>query len=299
MLSIIEIGEKIAVARKMRNLSQAKLAEVLAVSAQAVGKWERGESMPDIVMFGRLAETLGVDLNYFGSEKNTLIVLTDAVQSPDAFQSIKAENESIQKPGWNMSGSNWVDIDFSGLHGLAEKFSGSNIEKCQFVGSEMSGLILKGNNIKRSDFTRSNLSKCKFSGTNFENDIFIECDFRKSEFSRDSVYNCDFSGANMTDVVLKWYDFRKVKLSGATLFGTIFQMGQLTETIFDGEITNCSFENCDFSRVEFHGATICNTFFKNSKLKRVKFIDCKVDRLSYAFMKSCKADLTDVKIIEL
>jgi transcriptional regulator with XRE-family HTH domain len=59
------IGNKIAEARKKINISQAQLAERLFISSQAVGKWERGESMPDIITFNRLGEILGVDLNYF------------------------------------------------------------------------------------------------------------------------------------------------------------------------------------------------------------------------------------------
>ncbi|MBK9196900.1 MAG: helix-turn-helix transcriptional regulator [Flavobacteriales bacterium] len=59
------IGTRITDARKKLNLSQAQLAERLFISPQAVGKWERGESFPDIVTVNRLAEILGVDLNYF------------------------------------------------------------------------------------------------------------------------------------------------------------------------------------------------------------------------------------------
>ncbi|MGA9639672.1 helix-turn-helix domain-containing protein, partial [Flavobacterium sp.] len=60
-----KIGDKITEARKKINITQNQLAEKLFISPQAVGKWERGESMPDIITFGRLAEILGVDLNYF------------------------------------------------------------------------------------------------------------------------------------------------------------------------------------------------------------------------------------------
>jgi len=45
------IGNKITDARKKLSISQAQFAEGLFVSAQAVGKWERGESMPDIITF--------------------------------------------------------------------------------------------------------------------------------------------------------------------------------------------------------------------------------------------------------
>ncbi|MBK6964789.1 MAG: helix-turn-helix transcriptional regulator [Bacteroidales bacterium] len=37
------------------NVSQAQLAGHLFISPQAIGKWERGESMPDIITLNRLA----------------------------------------------------------------------------------------------------------------------------------------------------------------------------------------------------------------------------------------------------
>ncbi|RYG21663.1 MAG: XRE family transcriptional regulator, partial [Chitinophagaceae bacterium] len=49
MLNSKSIGNKIAEARKKINSSQAELAKQVSISPQAVGKWERGESMPDII----------------------------------------------------------------------------------------------------------------------------------------------------------------------------------------------------------------------------------------------------------
>jgi ribosome-binding protein aMBF1 (putative translation factor) len=63
MVNTKTIGNRIADARKKINISQAQLAQRLFISPQAVGKWERGESMPDIITLNRLAEILGVDLN--------------------------------------------------------------------------------------------------------------------------------------------------------------------------------------------------------------------------------------------
>lgn len=60
------IGIRIAEGRKAKNLSQAQFAELLFVSQQAVGKWERGESLPDIFTLGKIGEVIGnTDLNYF------------------------------------------------------------------------------------------------------------------------------------------------------------------------------------------------------------------------------------------
>lgn len=66
------IGNKIAGARKKINMSQAGLARHVFVSPQAVGKWERGESMPDIITLNQLAKILDVDLNYFSDRKSVV-----------------------------------------------------------------------------------------------------------------------------------------------------------------------------------------------------------------------------------
>lgn len=294
MLTTNEIGGKIAVARKLKNISQAELAEQLSVSAQAVGKWERGESMPDIIMFSRLAAVLGTDLNYYvGGISN--IPDTEMPVNQNMPHSV---NEKPQKTVWNMSGGMWKNADFSGLRGLAEKFKSANIEKCRFVESDMSGLELKGNNIRYSDFSRSDLTACNFSSANIEHSIFVSCDFSGSEFIKSHINDCDFSDANLTGVHFNWCYFNKTTLAGAVFRQIKFEYGTFTGVTFTGELTDCSFENSDFARTVFDGAVLRNCFFKNSKLKRIKFIGCRADRLTYAFMKNCKADLSDVTIIE-
>lgn len=54
------ISEKIADFRKARSLTQEKLGEMLGVSSQAVSKWEKGASMPDIMLIPQLCEIFGI-----------------------------------------------------------------------------------------------------------------------------------------------------------------------------------------------------------------------------------------------
>ena len=51
-----QLGANIAMYRKRSGLTQAKLAEQLNYSDKAVSKWERGESMPDVLTLVQLAE---------------------------------------------------------------------------------------------------------------------------------------------------------------------------------------------------------------------------------------------------
>ena len=54
------IGSNIAERRKRAGLTQAGLAERLNYSDKAVSKWERGESVPDVLTMMQLAELFGV-----------------------------------------------------------------------------------------------------------------------------------------------------------------------------------------------------------------------------------------------
>ena len=57
------VGANIARLRKSRGLTQAELAERINYSDKAVSKWERAESLPDVLTLINLAEQLDTDLN--------------------------------------------------------------------------------------------------------------------------------------------------------------------------------------------------------------------------------------------
>ena len=59
----MQLGSSIAALRRQAGLTQAELAEKLHYSDKAVSKWERGESLPDVLTLMELAEVLGTDLN--------------------------------------------------------------------------------------------------------------------------------------------------------------------------------------------------------------------------------------------
>ena len=67
-----QIGTNIAVQRKRVGLTQAGLAEKLNYSDKAVSKWERGESMPDVLTLIQLAEQFEISVNDLLEDPNQL-----------------------------------------------------------------------------------------------------------------------------------------------------------------------------------------------------------------------------------
>lgn len=292
------IGGKIAEARKRVSLSQTQLAEQLFISPQAVGKWERGESMPDIITFTRMAKILGVDLNYFTDSFPSLVAETALGEPTPAPSVLGVAGEGKEKVSWDMSRGNWADADFSGLANLHEKFSSSNMRKCLFIGSDLSELLLKNNNVESCDFSRSDLGGSNIQGSNMHNNSFRDCSLRETLFLRSNVMGCDFTGADLTGATFRTGGFQNNTLVRTNLNRTAFMSMWIVETLFEGRIENCSFENCSFKKVTFSNATLVNTFFKGKSMKRVQFIDCQADSLTYAFLKNGGANLSGVTLVQ-
>jgi uncharacterized protein YjbI with pentapeptide repeats len=291
------IGSKIAKARKDINMSQAQLAQRLFISPQAVGKWERGESVPDIITFNRLAEILGVDLNFFSetfpSTATEMASVESLVKQPAELPSEKQTN----RPSWDMSRGNWLDADFSGLKNLHEKFSSSNIQRCKFIGSDMPGLLLKNNYIDTCDFSDSDISNSHMQDSHLVNNLFKKCLLTATEFTESHIKSCDFSGADFTGATFKSCSLQKNNMANAVLHRTSFNATHFSDIVLDSTLEDCYFDNCAFSRVTFQHAKLINTFFKCKSLKQLVFIDCQADRITYEFLKAGKANLSGITLL--
>ena len=68
----LQIGANIALYRKQIGLTQAGLAAKLNYSDKAISKWERGESIPDVLTLLQLAELFEINMNDFFADPNAL-----------------------------------------------------------------------------------------------------------------------------------------------------------------------------------------------------------------------------------
>ena len=202
------------------------------------------------------------------------------------------------------------------------------MQRCKFISSDLSGLLLKTNNVDSCDFSGSDISNSHIQLSHLNKNIFKDCSLKEAEFSRSYInvcdfsgadftgtefsesylYGCDFTGADFTGMVIKSGgftgvavksgDFGKNTITNAVWNRASYIDTQIADIVSTGTLDDCYFENCAFARVTFRNAILSNTFFKNNKnLKRIRFIDCRVDRITYEFLKQGNADLTGITLL--
>ena len=90
---MVNISEKISSLRKAHNMTQEALGEAVGGSPQAVSKWEKGDSMPDISVIPDLCRTLGISADtLLGNEGN----MTSEMYVDKALEVCKGMDDEIR-----------------------------------------------------------------------------------------------------------------------------------------------------------------------------------------------------------
>lgn len=74
------ISKNIQTLRKDASMTQSELAERLNYSDKAVSKWERGESVPDVVVLKQIADLFGVTVDYLIEAEHDLTSMSLATK---------------------------------------------------------------------------------------------------------------------------------------------------------------------------------------------------------------------------
>ncbi|MDP4267604.1 MAG: helix-turn-helix transcriptional regulator [Bacteroidota bacterium] len=88
-------GEKITLLRKQKNLSQVELAEQVGITRDSIGKYERNDIVPTIEKAKKMADLLGVSLDYLVDEKE--ISPIETILDKDMIFRIKQINKLPEK----------------------------------------------------------------------------------------------------------------------------------------------------------------------------------------------------------
>ncbi|MGO4291263.1 pentapeptide repeat-containing protein [Chitinophaga sp. RAB17] len=304
------IGGKIAQARKSLNMSQAKLAQHLFISPQAVGKWERGESMPDITTFNRLAEILGVDLNHFSEGIQPVANQVAPDQSP--------VKQSIQEVG-NLPGSperqvridltaiNLQESDFAGVILHKGKFKASPLCGANFAGADLTGSSFEIIDASEASFDGANLTDCNFSVTDLTNASFHKSILVRTTLSM-SGQGAKFTDVNLVDVRISKTDLRKAVFENCIFNNVDFNSCDLRGFSFDGQtFIGVRFNKSALNDVSFRGATLRNVSFtlpfsvtnkSYLAMKTICFDGATMDKLTYVALKGLGVmELSKVTVI--
>lgn len=108
MLDITQLGERIRLYRKQKNLTQAELADLLHVTFQAISSWECGNTLPDIENLCRLSGFFGVSIDTMLQKKSTVcehvMIGVYAVGSRSDFLMVTQSGRILKR--FSMPGSN-------------------------------------------------------------------------------------------------------------------------------------------------------------------------------------------------
>lgn len=305
------IGGKIAKARKEINMSQAQLAQRLFISPQAVGKWERGESVPDIITINRLADILNVDLNYFSenfqSEEQPFKTDIDSMSGEQAVSDNGHSGSPERELLTNFNGSNLTGSDFVGVTAHKRKFHGSSLCGSNFADADLSGSSFTGSDAREANFDRANLTDCTFSANDLTNTTFNNTILVRTEFNASGLTGAKFADVTLTDVKLIATDLRKTVFEKCIFNGVDFKNSDLRGVCLDEQtFTNVKFDSTALNEATFNGSTLKNvsfraTFALTNKYYRaiatIKFEGAKMDKLTYAALKGIGADLSKVTTI--
>ncbi len=90
----VKIGKFIAERRKMANLTQMQLAEMLNITDRAVSKWETGKAMPDSSIMLPLCDVLEITVNDLLSGEVVLMENYDQEMEKKLLELVKQKEES-------------------------------------------------------------------------------------------------------------------------------------------------------------------------------------------------------------
>lgn len=91
------LGRRIAECRKEKHFTQDELAARLGITPQALSKWERSQSLPDIALLKELCGILGVSADYMlGMERDKIVESGDERIQDEIWLALRNAGEPLE-----------------------------------------------------------------------------------------------------------------------------------------------------------------------------------------------------------
>ena len=165
------VGKQIAFLRTSMGITQSELGERLGISFQAVSKWERGETLPDVGILTDLADILETTVDNILRGGKGGFAFKGKIKVAEMIEGIN----SLKKMGELLGRDNQIYL--SAVDGVNKNLN-TDIEKAfgddyafeAFVAEAVIGNIIQGRYVDITDIKRN------FKHNHFKN---IVCDYAK------------------------------------------------------------------------------------------------------------------------
>lgn len=106
-----QIGDRIAIHRQNKQMTQEEFSSRLGVTPQAVSKWERGQGLPDVNLLEGICTVLSIDAN----ELLGLEAPKNVVENNDLSMQLEIQKKMIAEPLKIEFGSGLIQVFVDGL----------------------------------------------------------------------------------------------------------------------------------------------------------------------------------------
>lgn len=87
-------ADRLSFARKQKKIRQADLGKMVGTSGDIIGKYERGENTPSIEVAAKIADALGVTLDYLIKDGEYEQIDEDTLKRLKEVQKLSPENKA-------------------------------------------------------------------------------------------------------------------------------------------------------------------------------------------------------------
>lgn len=89
-MTLLTIGSKLSRERQNKNMTQEELAGRIGVTPQAISKWERDQSIPDVALLAELCQVLEISADYLlGIEARTVTENGDSKSQSEIWNNLR------------------------------------------------------------------------------------------------------------------------------------------------------------------------------------------------------------------
>ncbi|WP_416444253.1 pentapeptide repeat-containing protein [Leucobacter sp. HNU] len=193
--------------------------------------------------------------------------------------------------------------DFAGVTVRKGTFSASAMKGSDFTGADLAGSTFKSSDMAGANFDRANLTDAVLTTSDLTGASFVGAILVRTDFSTSALKDARFGASELTDVRFKRADLTNVEFDGCSFVGVDFAYSNVSGLDFGGaRLTSVRFDNAGLAGASFAGATLRDVSFRGwsrkyrTGFRKVDFTGARMDKLTYAGLKSFGADLTGVTV---